>query len=189
MMERQLRHLVHLVDDLMDVSRIATGKINLRREMLVLRDVLLRAVESSAAAIEQKSQYLDLAIDAQTLQVDGDGERLTQVFANLLNNAIKFTPERGHIRLSLQRTGDFAEVRVEDDGIGIAADSLAHVFEMFAQIELPPGSTQNGLGIGLALVAQLVQMHGGTVSASSGGPGQGTCMRVNLPLAGYAPPT
>ncbi|MET0291186.1 MAG: HAMP domain-containing sensor histidine kinase [Steroidobacteraceae bacterium] len=182
MMERQLRHLVHLVDDLMDVSRISTGKIQLRREPVAVRDVLKRAIESTSTAFERKSQNLETAIDDATIVVDGDAERLSQVFANLLGNATKFTPERGHVKLSLRRQANRAEVIVEDDGIGIPEESLQKVFELFAQVPRPQSTEVGGLGIGLALVMQLVGLHGGSVSADSPGPGRGSRFTVHLPL-------
>jgi signal transduction histidine kinase len=181
MMERQLRHLVHLVDDLMDVSRIATGKIRLHREPLILRDVLARAIESTAATFERRSQELDLALEDGTVVVEGDAERLAQVFANLLNNASKFTPEQGHVKLALKRVGDQAVITVEDDGIGIPAEALQQVFELFAQVKRQDGD-QGGLGIGLALVSQLVELHGGSVAAASDGFGRGSRFTVRLPL-------
>lgn len=185
MMERQLRHLVHLVDDLLDVSRISTGKIQLQRRVVGMRDVLALAVEATAGQFDQKSQLLDLAVGDSDVLVDGDGERLTQVFTNLLANASKFTPRGGRVVLGLRSMDGSAQVTVEDDGIGIAPESMAHVFELFGQVQAP-GTHTEGLGIGLALAAQLVQMHGGRIAASSAGQDRGSCFTVTLPLAADA---
>jgi PAS domain S-box-containing protein len=182
MMDRQMSHMVRLVDDLLDVSRIARGKLELRRAPLMLRDVIERAVESVKSVIEAQGHELSIDLRAPTLYVDGDSDRLTQVFANLLSNSAKYTDRGGQIALIAERSDEEALVTVRDDGIGIPAEALAAVFEMFAQIRSHQGRSDGGLGIGLALVRNLVELHGGTVVAQSEGPGLGSTFTVRLPL-------
>ncbi|HEY2189576.1 MAG TPA: hybrid sensor histidine kinase/response regulator, partial [Caldimonas sp.] len=187
MVDRQLHQLVHLVDDLLDVSRISQGKVELRRERIELAAVLRNAVETSRPLIDAGRH--DLVIEpgpVPGIAVDGDMTRLTQVVANLLNNAAKYTPAGGRITLATQLEGGDAIVRVSDTGIGIAADQLPHVFEMFNQVDRSSPRAQGGLGIGLALVKRLVGMHGGSVSAASAGPGRGSRFEIRLPAVGRA---
>ncbi|MBV9891435.1 MAG: PAS domain-containing protein [Rhizobacter sp.] len=185
MIDRQLRQLVHLVDDLLDVSRISQGKLELRRERVELKAVLRNAVETSRPLIDAGRHELVIEPGpVPGLLVDGDMTRLTQVVANLLNNAAKYTPSGGRITVATVREGDDAVIRVSDTGIGIPADRLPEVFEMFAQVERSLGRAQGGLGIGLALVRRLVEMHGGSVLAASAGPGQGSRFEVRLPVVG-----
>jgi PAS domain S-box-containing protein len=187
MVDRQLHQLVHLVDDLLDVSRISQGKVELRRERIELAAVLRNAVETSRPLIDAGRH--DLVIEpgpVPGIAVDGDMTRLTQVVANLLNNAAKYTPAGGRITLATQLEAGDAVVRVSDTGIGIAADQLPRVFEMFTQVERSSARAQGGLGIGLALVKRLVGMHGGSVSAVSAGPGGGSRFEVRLPAVGRA---
>jgi CheY-like chemotaxis protein len=182
MIDRQLRQLVHLVDDLLDVSRISQGKLELRRERIELQAVLRNAVETSRPLIDAGRH--DLVIEpgpVPGIVVDGDMTRLTQVVANLLNNAAKYTPSGGRITLATLREGDDAVIRVSDSGIGIPADRVPEVFEMFAQVERSSARAHGGLGIGLALVKRLVEMHGGSVVATSAGPGRGSRFEVRLP--------
>ena len=187
MIERQLRQLVHLVDDLLDVSRISQGKIELRRGSIALDDVIRNAVETSRPLVDAAGHALELApATMPALVVDGDMTRLTQVVANLLNNAAKYTPAGGRISVATRREGGDAVVEVTDTGVGIAAHQLPEVFEMFAQVERTSERAQGGLGIGLALVRRLVEMHGGTVSAASDGPGLGSSFRVRLPAIAAA---
>jgi CheY-like chemotaxis protein len=182
MIDRQLRQLIHLVDDLLDVSRISQGKLELRRERIELQAVLRSAVETSRPLIDAGRHELVIEPGPRPpLVVDGDLTRLTQVVANLLNNAAKYTPAGGRITLATLRDGDDAVIRVSDTGIGIPADRLPEVFEMFAQVERSSARAQGGLGIGLALVRRLVEMHGGSVVAQSAGPGQGSRFEVRLP--------
>lgn len=181
-MDRQLTHLVRLVDDLMEVSRISRGKIELRKEPTDLVTVLNQAVDTSGSLIDARHHVLRLTLPEESLEVDADPVRLVQVFANLLNNAAKFMSPYGTIRVAARREGEFAVVRVRDDGFGIAADALPHVFDLFTQAEQPRGIPEGGLGIGLALVRSLVELHGGTVTAASDGPDRGSEFCVRLPL-------
>jgi PAS domain S-box-containing protein len=181
MIERQMHHLVRLVDDLLDVSRITRGKIQLRREAVVLNDVIRSALESSETLFTSREQRVHVSIAAEPLAVVGDRDRLTQVFSNLLSNAAKFTPRGGDVWVELESKGGDAVVKVRDTGIGIPQERLQSVFEMFSQAHSAHGN--DGLGIGLALVRQLVVLHGGTVVARSDGPGAGSSFEVSLPLA------
>lgn len=184
MIERQMDQIVRLVDDLIDVSRISRGKLQLRRERLQLATVLEAALETSRPLIEEAGHALEVTIPEEPLWLDGDATRLAQVFLNLLNNAAKYTRDRGHIWLEAERAGDVAVVRVRDSGIGIPARMLPRVFDMFTQVEERTlQRTEGGLGIGLTLVKELVEMHGGTVVAHSDGPGTGSSFEVRLPLA------
>jgi PAS domain S-box-containing protein len=187
MMERQVGHMVRLVDDLLDLSRISRGKIALRRERLDLAEVVRVAVETSRPLLEAARHELAVALPPEPVGVEGDLTRLAQVLANLLNNAAKYTPEAGRIDLRVAREGGQAVVRVRDSGVGIPADMLPRVFEMFTQVEHGGGRAQGGLGIGLTLVRGLVEMHGGAVEAHSDGPGKGSEFVVRLPLAPKAP--
>jgi len=184
MMDRQIRHLVRLVDDLLDVSRITRGKIVLRRERTDLNQILRRALESSSSLFELNAQKVSVDIAPQPLLVQGDPDRLTQVFSNLLSNAAKFTPHDGSIWLSARQEGNDALIAVRDNGIGIPAERLDAVFEMFNQVHTPHGN--DGLGIGLALVRQILRLHNGSVVATSAGPGRGSCFTVRLPALGSA---
>lgn len=187
MMERQADHMVRLVDDLMEVSRITTGKIELRRTLVVLADVLASAVETSMPNIDQARHRLNVSLAPDNLMVDADAVRLAQVFANLLNNAAKYTEDGGHIRLSARREGSEAVVEVIDSGIGIAPDMLGYVFDMYAQTIDAAGRWQGGIGLGLYLVRRLVEMHGGSVEACSAGAGRGSRFVVRLPLVEGCP--
>jgi PAS domain S-box-containing protein len=183
MMDRQMTHLVRLVDDLLDVSRITGGKLELRRRKVLLTEVLGHAVESSRAFIESHRHELIVDIRAGNLLVDGDPDRLAQVFSNLLLNAAKYTGTGGRITLILDHENDEAVVAVQDNGIGIPAQALEQVFDMFSQVRSHEVRGVDGLGIGLSLVRTLVQMHCGTVGAFSEGPGRGSRFSVRLPLA------
>jgi PAS domain S-box-containing protein len=188
MMERQLNHMVRLVDDLMEVSRISRGKIELRTEPVELAAVIRSAVETSRPLIESARHQLAIALPPEPLTLEADPVRLAQVFANLLNNAAKYTEEGGQIWLAARVAGDGrgspAEVvvTVRDTGVGIAAEMLPRVFEMFTQVDRSLGRAQGGLGIGLALVRSLVQLHGGSVEVKSDGPARGSEFTVRLPL-------
>ncbi len=188
MMERQLGHMVHLVNDLLDVARISSGKLDLRRRRVSLKTVISSAMETSLPLIEKGRHELKLDMAEEDMAVSADPTRLAQVVGNLLNNAAKYTPPGGCIGLAMRREGDSAVVQVSDNGIGIAAESLQQVFEMFAQVSEDAYRVQGGLGIGLSLVRRLVELHGGSVSASSEGPGRGATFTVRLPLADEAPP-
>ena len=183
MMERQVDHLVRLVDDLLESSRLSRGKIQLQCEAIDLRDALLRAAELSRSQIEAANCSLELELPDEPLPVNADPIRIAQVFGNLLNNAARYGRRGGHVRMQVQRApGREALVRVVDDGIGIDPDILPHVFELFTQGQ-SQATHAHGLGIGLALVRSLVEQHGGRVSAASDGPGQGATFSVWLPLS------
>jgi PAS domain S-box-containing protein len=183
MMERQIHHMVHLVDDLLDVARISTGKVELRRRRIDLRDVVATAVETSASLIDNAGHKLTVEVPSQPLPMHADPTRIAQVVSNLLNNAAKYTPEGGRIALKVAADGHEAVLCVTDTGIGIEPDSLGKVFEMFAQVPGTAGKPQGGLGIGLSLVQSLVALHGGSVSATSPGIGKGSTFTVRLPLS------
>ncbi|QEL14918.1 PAS domain S-box protein [Limnoglobus roseus] len=188
MMDRQLGHMVHLVDDLMDVARVSSGKVVLRKERVELRAVVDAAVESTRQTVEAGGHELAVDLPAEPLVFDADKTRLVQVLANLLSNAAKYTPHGGRIAVSARRADGHAEVRVADTGVGITAEMLPKVFEMFTQVGTSLERSQGGLGIGLTLVKRLVEMHGGSVSAESPGPGRGSTFVVRLPLADAATP-
>jgi len=177
--ERQVDHLVRLVDDLLDVSRIASGKVELRRETTPLADILNRAIEMAAPLIEQKQHRL--LVDVPTVRWHGDPARLAQVVSNLLSNAARYTPAGGHITLATRIRERCVQIQVTDDGNGIPATLLPHIFDLFVQGSRKLDRAKGGLGIGLALVRNLVQMHGGTVQAYSGGEGRGSTFTINLP--------
>ena len=161
------------MDDLLDVSRVMRGKIELRREPVELATVVARAVETAQPLIEVQGHRLDIAMPPESLLLDADPVRLAQVVGNLLTNSAKYTEPNGHIWLIGRREGDEAVLRVRDNGIGIAPDMLPHVFELFVQVDHASTRSQGGLGIGLTLVKNLVEMHGGTVEARSAGLGKG----------------
>lgn len=173
-MERQVDHLVRLVDDLLDVSRVMRGKIELRKEPVELATVFAHATETIQPLLQVKHHRLDISMPDEPLLVDADAVRLAQVLGNLLTNAAKYTESNGHIGLSARREGDQIVVRIRDDGIGIEADLLPHVFELFVQADHAASRSQGGLGIGLTLVKNLVELHGGSVEARSEGPGKGS---------------
>ncbi len=182
MIERQVGHMVRMVDDLLDVSRISRGKIELRTERLDLAAAVHAAVETSRPLVEGARHELTVALPPQPLHVVGDLTRLAQILANLLNNAARYTPEGGRIRLTVERQGDEAVVQVRDNGAGIAADLLPRVFDMFMQADRRVERSHGGVGIGLTLVKWLVELHGGTVAAHSDGEGKGSTFVVRLPL-------
>jgi PAS domain S-box-containing protein len=181
MMERQLGHLVRLVDDLLEVSRISSGKIELRREPVELAAALQSALETSRPAIEARRHRLEVSLPARPVVLHADFVRLAQVVANLLNNAAKYTDPGGCIALAARCEAGEALISVRDSGVGIAAEVLPRLFEMFTQVDR--SRAQGGLGIGLALARRLVEMHGGRLEARSDGPGQGAEFLVRLPLA------
>jgi signal transduction histidine kinase len=181
-MQRQATHLVRLVDDLLEVSRITRGLIEVQREPVELAEVIAAAVETSRPVIEGASHRLRVDVPGEPLTVLGDSVRLTQVFANLLNNAAKYTDPGGKIELVVRHTRHTAFVSVRDNGIGIDREHLPSVFDMFTQVSRSDRRTQGGLGIGLTLVRSLVALHGGSVTANSDGPGRGSTFEVRLPL-------
>lgn len=181
MMDRQLSHMVRLVDDLLDVSRISRNKMELRRERVLLADAVNAAVETARPSIEAGRHDLQVSLPSGPVFLKADLTRLSQVFSNLLTNSAKYTKAGGRISLVAERDSDEVVVAVKDNGIGIPAESLGSVFEMFAQVDRNMERTTGGLGIGLALVKGLVEMHGGTVSVQS--EGQGSTFTVRLPIA------
>ena len=187
-MQRQASHLVRLVDDLLEVSRITRGLIEVQREPVELSEVVAAAVETSRPIIEASEHHLTVDVPRAPLTVLGDSVRLTQVFANLLNNAAKYTDPGGSIEIIVRHTRHTAFISVRDNGIGIDSQYLPSVFDMFTQVSRSDRRTQGGLGIGLTLVRSLVTLHGGAVSASSDGPGRGSTFEVRLPLAAAEAP-
>jgi signal transduction histidine kinase/CheY-like chemotaxis protein len=183
LMERQVKHLIRLVDDLLELSRITRGVIDVQRVPLDLALVLSSAIETTHPTVEAAGHELTVAMPAgRAITVSGDAVRLTQVFANLLTNAAKYTDAGGHIWLTVQTDGDTAVVSIRDNGIGITPADLRSVFDMFTQVDRSSRRTQGGLGIGLTLVRSIVGMHGGRVEARSDGPGTGSEFIVHLPM-------
>ncbi len=178
--ERQVASLVQLVDDLIDVSRMRTGKIQLRIERVPLNDIVSRAVEAVRHVIEERRHELAVSVPSEAIWVDADPNRLQQVFCNLLNNAAKYTDPGGKIELKVERLGNDAFIRVNDNGTGIVADMLPRIFDLFIQADRSLDRSQGGLGIGLTLVKRLVEIHGGTVEARSEGVGRGSEFTVRL---------
>ena len=187
--ERQVNQLVRLVDDLLDVSRITANKIQLRREPLDLVRLMTAAVESITALAAVAGHTVDVQLPSTPVYVNGDGARLMQVFANVLNNAVKFTPRGGHIWFTADQQANAAVVRVRDTGRGIAPEVLPRVFDMFHQAEPFLDRSTGGLGIGLTLVRRLVEMHDGDIEIRSPGTGQGTEVEIRLPTTAVPVPT
>jgi PAS domain S-box-containing protein len=181
--DRQVQQLTRLVDDLLDVSRITRGKIELRKERVELAAILERALETSRPAIEAARHRLTVTFPEEPLVVTADLTRMAQALSNLLNNAAKYTRTGGHIQLSASRAGGEAVIRVQDDGIGIPPEMLSRIFELFMQVDTSLERAQGGLGIGLTISRSLVEMHGGTLEAASAGPDRGSELVVRLPLA------
>jgi len=182
MMNRQVGQLARLVDDLLDVSRITRGKVNLRREKVDLRTIVNQAVEASRPLIDSRRHELSVESLADPILLNADPSRLTQVVGNLLNNAAKYTDEGGQIGLHVFREGDQAVVRVRDTGVGISSEMLPQVFDLFTQIDRTVDRSQGGLGVGLTLVRSLVELHAGTVHVSSPGAGRGSEFVIRLPV-------
>ncbi|WP_166820025.1 PAS domain S-box protein [Thalassoroseus pseudoceratinae] len=188
MMERQTQQMVRLIDDLLDVSRISRGKMTLKTCDVVLADVLQSAVESTRPLIDEAGQELSISMPTEATPLHADPNRLAQVFSNLLHNATKYTPEGGHIELSVELQKDDVLVSVKDNGIGIPIELQAGIFELFSQIDQSIGKSYEGLGIGLTLVKQLVEMHGGDITVQSAGADQGSEFTVRLPVCVEIPP-
>jgi signal transduction histidine kinase/DNA-binding response OmpR family regulator len=180
-MDRQVRHMIRLVDDLLDVSRITNGKVQLRKETVSLDVIVEQAVQTSRPLIEDRHHDLSIALPSRPVRLSADPTRLTQIIANLLNNAAKYTDPGGSILLQAGVEGDNVQLRVRDNGIGLAPEMLPKIFELFVQSERGADRAQGGLGIGLTLVRRLVEMHGGTITASSEGVGRGSEFVVRLP--------
>jgi PAS domain S-box-containing protein len=187
MMARQSQHMVRLIDDLMDVSRITRGKLELRKQQIALDEVVQNAVDANRPNIDQARLRLTVKLPGEPILLFADPNRLTQVFSNLLNNAAKFTPADGYIELSAERKGGNIVVTVADGGIGIPADQRDFIFEMFTQIDRGAESMPVGLGIGLTLVKRLVEMHGGAISVESDGQNLGSRFHVQLPMVPHTP--
>lgn len=186
---RQVEHMSRLIEDLLDAGRLSSGKFALDSRPVLLSAVLESALETCAPMMDQRRQELHLHALADVAVVNGDRVRLTQAFANLLINASKFTPDGGHLSLRVQRSALYVSVLIKDTGIGIDAALQPHIFELFTQGYRPPELSRGGLGIGLALVRTIAEMHGGTVSVYSAGLGQGSEFMLSLPLAEALPAT
>jgi PAS domain S-box-containing protein len=182
MMERQLAQMVRLIDDLLDISRITRGKLQLRKERIELAAVVRSALEAARSLIDAQAHQLTITLPPEPIYLDADPIRLAEVFSNLLNNAAKYTEKGGHIWLTAEQQDGEVVVSVRDTGIGIAAEHLLHVFEMFSQVAPALERSQGGLGIGLALVRGFVELHGGSIEARSTGPGKGSEFIVRLPV-------
>ncbi|WP_229463903.1 ATP-binding protein [Massilia sp. 9I] len=183
MMERQVGQMVHLVNDLLDIARVSTGKVVLKVERITLQAVVASAVETSLPLLEAAHHTLQLRMPEQAVWLDVDLVRMSQVLSNLLSNAAKYTPGAGRIAVEAELEGGEVLIRVSDTGIGIAPEAIASIFDMFTQVERSLDRSKGGLGIGLSLVRHLVALHGGTVGAESRGPGQGSSFTVRLPVA------
>ncbi|RYD50373.1 MAG: hybrid sensor histidine kinase/response regulator, partial [Verrucomicrobiaceae bacterium] len=184
MMRRQMSQMVHLIDDLLDISRINTGKIALKPEHIRLRSVLEEAIESSLPLIDSRGHRFTFSNSAEDLSLTGDPHRISQIVSNLLSNAAKYTPPQGVIEMEVLRQDDQVRIVVRDNGEGIAPGELDRIFGLFQQLN---PSRQDGLGLGLTLVKNLVELHQGSISATSEGPGKGSCFTVTLPLPATQP--
>ncbi|PXW23188.1 Signal transduction histidine kinase [Paraburkholderia caballeronis] len=187
MLDRQVDHIVRLVDDLFELSRISTGALELQRAQVELGGALRAALDQSCPMIERGRHELTVRMPDEPLTVDGDEVRLVQVFSNLMNNAAKYTPEGGRIDVSLEGDDDHAVVRIADNGIGIAPEDHDRLFELFGRLQPTTAHAESGLGIGLSLVRRLVELHRGVVDAYSEGTGKGSCFTVRLPLVRSTP--
>jgi PAS domain S-box-containing protein len=188
MIDRQARHLTRLVDDLLDVSRITTGKVSLRKERVELHTVINNAIETVRPLVESRKHELSVSLPSESVWLEADPARLTQVLANLLNNAAKYTELGGHVQLSAERQGPVVIVRVRDTGIGILPEMLPRIFETFVQGDRSIDRSQGGLGIGLTLAKSLVEMHGGKIEGHSPGVGKGSVFEVRLPVVAEVTP-
>jgi signal transduction histidine kinase len=182
MIDRQVKHLVRLIDDLMDIARISRGLIKLKIDTVDVGSVVASAVESVRPIVSKSGRDLRVALPEGPLTLRADATRLAQVLHNLLHNAAKYTDPGGVIQLSAAREGDDAVFRVKDDGLGVPADMLETIFEIFTQVDRAGDSIPSGLGIGLSLVKTLVELHGGRVEARSEGPGEGSEFTVRIPM-------
>lgn len=182
-MDRMVGHLSHLIDDLLDVSRVSQGKISLKKERIELSEILRSAIEASQHNIDAAGHRFSTRIAPEAIWLDADHTRLAQVVANLLSNAAKYTPAGGDITLTAEARDGMAEISVTDNGVGIPPEMQSRIFEIFAQVEDHLSRAQGGLGIGLALVKQLVTLHGGVIDVVSAGEGQGSMFSVRIPIA------
>lgn len=188
LIDRQIRQMTRLVDDLLDISRIIRRQLELRKEYVGLSEIVYAAVEASQPVLEMYGQEFSFSVPSEPVYLNADRARLTQVVSNLLNNAAKYTGTDGSIRLTAERQGDEAVIRVRDTGIGIPADMQSHIFEMFKQADRSSGQSKTGLGIGLTLAKRLVEMHDGDITVNSEGRDLGSEFIVCLPVAGKSPP-
>ena len=186
--EDQIKHMTRMVDDLLDVSRITRGKVDLQKETIALAEIIDLAVEASRPLIEDYHHQLTITLPPEPVLVQVDPARLAQVLSNLLNNAAKYTDEGGQISLTTERLGEDVMIRVRDNGIGISADLLPRIFDLFTQADRTLSRSRGGLGIGLTLVRSLIELHDGRVTAHSKGLGQGSEFVVRLPMAASSPP-
>ena len=181
--QRQVKHLSRLVDDLLDVSRIIHGKIELRHELLDAEAIIEQAIESVRPLIDQREHHFELVMPPVDLPIMGDATRVEQIIVNLLTNAAKYTPAGGHIRLAAEKSGTHIIIKIRDTGVGIPPEKIAEMFDLFSQGDRSLARSEGGLGIGLTLVKRLTEMHGGSVTAHSEGTGKGSEFVVRLPLA------
>jgi two-component system CheB/CheR fusion protein len=179
--ERQVKHMISLVEDLLDVSRISRGRIELHTRVVVLSAAVAEVVEAVRSRVEERRQALEISLPAESIRLEADPTRLEQILLNLLTNAVKYTDIGGRIGLAAERDGDQVVVRVRDSGIGIAPEILPRVFDLFVQGDRRLEQARGGMGIGLSLVKDLVERHGGTITAQSDGPGMGSEFVVRLP--------
>lgn len=186
LIDRQVQHLVRLIDQLLDVSRVTQGRIELQKQPTAVAGIVEEAVETHRSLIDARHQQLRVHLAAEPLWVDGDPVRLVQVVGNLVHNAAKYTPEGGTIAVAARPDGDAVRIEVQDNGVGIAAEALPQIFELFVQGDRSLARSQGGLGLGLTVVRGMVQLHGGTVQAYSAGPGQGSTFVVALPALARA---
>ena len=182
MMVRQVAQLTRLVDDLSDVSRISSGKVQLERRPLSLRQIVASSIEACESHIASHQHELTIEATDDELEVEGDANRLSQVFSNLLSNSAKYTEPGGRICVRIERDGAWARVSVSDNGMGIPPEDLPHIFDLYSQARVHQARAEGGLGIGLSLVHSLVRLHGGSVTAHSDGSGRGSTFSVRLPL-------
>ena len=185
--ERQVRHLVRLVSDLLDVSRVSQGKLLLNKRPLETSDVVFRAIEMASPLVEQRGHRLTVKVPERGLLVEADETRLAQVMCNILNNAAKYTPEGGRIEVTAAQDAAHSVVRIKDSGIGLRPEVRSRIFDLFVQEERGLDQSRGGLGIGLSIARGLVELHGGTIEARSDGEGQGSEFVIRLPLAGAGP--
>jgi signal transduction histidine kinase/ActR/RegA family two-component response regulator len=185
--ERQVQQMARLVDDLLDITRIAQGKLELRKEPIDLAGAVGPAVQAATSLIKDRRHKLDVRLPAESLWLEADQVRIVQILSNLLTNAAKYTDPGGHIELAAEQRGDRIILRVRDNGVGIPAEKLPHIFEMFIQLDPGQGRSPGGLGVGLTLVRKLVEMHGGTVAARSDGSDKGSEFIIELPAAARGP--
>jgi len=187
--ERQVESIRRLVDDLLDITRIGAGKVELRREAVAIQELIRRGVDSGRHAVLERRHDLQVLVPPNPIFVEADPDRIEQVLLNLIQNAAKYTPEGGRITITGTRDGRDAVMTISDTGVGIPHDMLPRIFDLFTQVEASRTRSQGGLGIGLALVKDLVTMHGGSVQVRSDGPGKGSEFTVRLPLAEGMPPS